>query len=81
MADLQPCPLKTDPTTCPPDGHWQFNTNVVFKYSVYVISGSHWFSTYVLLCKKFGSLLHLDVWSDLDGSNAKTCGSIGLALL
>lgn len=32
MADLQPCPLSTDPSSsCPPDGHWQFNTDVVFR--------------------------------------------------
>ncbi|KAI3358509.1 hypothetical protein L3Q82_014926 [Scortum barcoo] len=32
MADLQPCPLKSDPSSsCPPDGRWQFNTNVVFR--------------------------------------------------
>lgn len=31
MADLQPCPLKTAPSTCPPDGRWQFNTDVVFR--------------------------------------------------
>lgn len=31
MADLQPCPLKTDPSSCPSDGRWQFNTNVVFR--------------------------------------------------
>lgn len=32
MADLQPCPLRTDPSSsCPPDGRWQFNTNVVFR--------------------------------------------------
>ncbi|XP_045913918.1 biotinidase-like [Micropterus dolomieu] len=32
MADLQPCPLQTDPSSsCPSDGRWQFNTNVVFR--------------------------------------------------
>lgn len=31
MADLQPCPLETAPSACPPDGRWQFNTNVVFR--------------------------------------------------
>ncbi|KAM8884284.1 biotinidase isoform 2-T2 [Synchiropus picturatus] len=35
MADVQPCPLPSDPSApCPPDGHWQFNTNVVFRYTV-----------------------------------------------
>lgn len=32
MGDVQPCPLQTDPTSsCPTDGRWQFNTNVVFR--------------------------------------------------
>ena len=31
MASLQPCPASTDPPTCPPDGRWQFNTDVVFR--------------------------------------------------
>ncbi|XP_055749411.1 biotinidase-like [Salvelinus fontinalis] len=31
MADLQPCPLTSHPT-CPPDGRWQFNTDVVFRW-------------------------------------------------
>lgn len=31
MADLQLCP-KTEPSSCPSDGRWQFNTNVVFRY-------------------------------------------------
>ncbi|KAM9416227.1 biotinidase-like isoform 1-T1 [Salvelinus alpinus] len=30
MPDLQPCPLTSHPT-CPPDGRWQFNTDVVFR--------------------------------------------------
>lgn len=31
MGDLQPCPLEAAPSSCPPDGRWQFNTNVVFR--------------------------------------------------
>ncbi|XP_035623561.1 biotinidase [Oncorhynchus keta] len=37
MPDLQPCPLTSHPhldpsqTPCPPDGRWQFNTDVVFR--------------------------------------------------
>ncbi|XP_064835691.1 biotinidase-like [Oncorhynchus masou masou] len=31
MADLQPCRLTSHPT-CPPDGRWQFNTDVVFRW-------------------------------------------------
>lgn len=32
MADLQPCPLgSSPPSSCPSDGRWQFNTNVVFR--------------------------------------------------
>lgn len=31
MGDLQPCPLAAAPSSCPPDGRWQFNTNVVFR--------------------------------------------------
>ena len=31
MASLLPCPAGTDPPTCPPDGRWQFNTDVVFR--------------------------------------------------
>ncbi|KAL0962051.1 hypothetical protein UPYG_G00335100 [Umbra pygmaea] len=37
MADLQPCPLTSHldlelaNPPCPPDGHWQFNTDVVFR--------------------------------------------------
>ncbi|KAM9418143.1 biotinidase-like [Salvelinus alpinus] len=33
MPDLQPCPLTSHPT-CPPDGRWQFNTDVVFRLVV-----------------------------------------------
>ncbi|KAM9383747.1 biotinidase [Pholidichthys leucotaenia] len=42
MADLQPCPLKTSPTSpCPPDGHWQFNTNVVFSSNGLLVARYH----------------------------------------
>uniref|UniRef100_A0A672YBV7 Biotinidase n=1 Tax=Sphaeramia orbicularis TaxID=375764 RepID=A0A672YBV7_9TELE len=37
MADMQPCSGKTHPSSsCPPDGRWQFNTNVVFRYGLLV---------------------------------------------
>lgn len=32
MADLQPCSTSAAPSSCPSDGRWQFNTNVVFRY-------------------------------------------------
>uniref|UniRef100_A0A3Q2ZDH9 Biotinidase n=2 Tax=Kryptolebias marmoratus TaxID=37003 RepID=A0A3Q2ZDH9_KRYMA len=42
MADLQPCPLKTDPSTaCPSDGRWQFNTNVVFNSDGLLVARYH----------------------------------------
>nr|XP_054600820.1 biotinidase isoform X1 [Nothobranchius furzeri] len=42
MADLQPCPLKTDPSSsCPSDGHWQFNTNVVFNSEGLLVARYH----------------------------------------
>ncbi|XP_037549165.1 biotinidase [Nematolebias whitei] len=42
MADLQPCPLKTDPSTaCPSDGRWQFNTNVVFSSDGLLVARYH----------------------------------------
>ncbi|XP_014849690.1 PREDICTED: biotinidase-like [Poecilia mexicana] len=41
MPDLQPCPLKTAPSTCPPDGHWQFNTNVAFNSDGLLVARYH----------------------------------------
>ncbi|XP_026012690.1 biotinidase-like [Astatotilapia calliptera] len=42
MPDLQPCPLKTSPSsTCPPDGRWQFNTNVAFRSDGLLIARYH----------------------------------------
>ncbi|XP_033493846.2 biotinidase-like [Epinephelus lanceolatus] len=42
VADLQPCPLKTDPSSsCPPDGHWQFNTDVVFSSDGLLVARYH----------------------------------------
>ncbi|XP_040909994.1 biotinidase [Toxotes jaculatrix] len=42
MADLQPCPLKTSPSSsCPSDGHWQFNTNVVFRSNGQLVARYH----------------------------------------
>ncbi|KAM9838273.1 biotinidase [Aulostomus maculatus] len=42
MADLQPCPLKTEPpSSCPPDGRWQFNTNVVFRSDGLLVARYH----------------------------------------
>ncbi|XP_020487254.2 biotinidase [Labrus bergylta] len=42
MAGLQPCPLKTDPTSsCPSDGRWQFNTNVVFSSDGLLVARYH----------------------------------------
>ncbi|XP_071357270.1 biotinidase-like isoform X2 [Trachinotus anak] len=42
MADLQPCPSKTSPSSnCPSDGHWQFNTNVVFRSDGQLVARYH----------------------------------------
>ncbi|XP_047460084.1 biotinidase [Mugil cephalus] len=42
MPDLQPCPLKSDPSSsCPPDGRWQFNTNVVFRSDGLLVARYH----------------------------------------
>ncbi|XP_051245812.1 biotinidase [Dicentrarchus labrax] len=42
MPDLQPCPLKTDPSSsCPSDGRWQFNTNVVFRSDGLLVARYH----------------------------------------
>nr|XP_046273385.1 biotinidase-like [Scatophagus argus] len=47
MADLQPCPLKTEPSSsCPSDGHWQFNTNVVFRSDGLLVARYHKYNLY-----------------------------------
>ncbi|XP_073319740.1 biotinidase-like [Pagrus major] len=47
MPDLQPCPLRTDPSSsCPPDGHWQFNTNVVFRSDGLLVARYHKYNLY-----------------------------------
>ncbi|XP_019118201.2 biotinidase [Larimichthys crocea] len=45
MPDLQPCPLKTDPS-CPSDGRWQFNTNVVFSSDGLLVARYHKYNLY-----------------------------------
>ncbi|XP_038821775.1 biotinidase-like [Salvelinus namaycush] len=40
MPDLQPCPLTSHPT-CPPDGRWQFNTDVVFRSDGSLVARYH----------------------------------------
>ncbi|XP_041665555.1 biotinidase-like [Cheilinus undulatus] len=47
MPDLQPCPLSTDPSsTCPSDGRWQFNTNVVFRSDGLLMARYHKYNLY-----------------------------------
>ncbi|XP_058474290.1 biotinidase [Solea solea] len=42
MADLQPCPLQSSPSSsCPPDGHWQFNSNVAFSSDGQLVARYH----------------------------------------
>ncbi|XP_034016593.1 biotinidase-like [Thalassophryne amazonica] len=42
LPDLQPCPMKSEPiTSCPPDGRWQFNTNVVFSSDGLLVARYH----------------------------------------
>ncbi|XP_015231991.1 PREDICTED: biotinidase-like [Cyprinodon variegatus] len=41
MPDLQPCPLGTAPSSCPPDGRWQFNTNVAFSSDGQLVARYH----------------------------------------
>ncbi|MED6235058.1 hypothetical protein ATANTOWER_014339 [Ataeniobius toweri] len=41
MPDLQPCPMKTAPSSCPPDGRWQFNTNVAFSSDGLLVARYH----------------------------------------
>ncbi|XP_023264586.1 biotinidase-like [Seriola lalandi dorsalis] len=47
MGDLQPCPLKTSPSsTCPSDGRWQFNTNVAFRSDGQLVARLHKYNLY-----------------------------------
>uniref|UniRef100_UPI003AAB093A biotinidase n=1 Tax=Centroberyx gerrardi TaxID=166262 RepID=UPI003AAB093A len=42
MADLQPCsPDPSSSSSCPSDGHWQFNTNVVFRSDGLLVARYH----------------------------------------
>ncbi|XP_018523392.2 LOW QUALITY PROTEIN: biotinidase-like [Lates calcarifer] len=42
MPDHQPCPLTTSPSSsCPSDGRWQFNTNVVFRSDGQLVARYH----------------------------------------
>ncbi|GLD58906.1 biotinidase-like protein, partial [Lates japonicus] len=42
MPDHQPCPLRTSPSSsCPSDGRWQFNTNVVFRSDGQLVARYH----------------------------------------
>ncbi|XP_051797431.1 biotinidase-like [Acanthochromis polyacanthus] len=42
MGDLQPCPLQSPPSPiCPPDGHWQFNTDVAFSSDGLLVARYH----------------------------------------
>lgn len=47
MADLQPCPLKSAPSSsCPADGRWQFNTNVAFSSNGLLVARYHKYNLY-----------------------------------
>ncbi|KAM4630378.1 biotinidase [Polymixia lowei] len=42
MADSQPCPASADASSsCPSDGRWQFNTNVVFRSDGLLVARYH----------------------------------------
>lgn len=42
MGDLQPCSPSSDPASpCPPDGRWQFNTNVAFSSDGLLVARYH----------------------------------------
>uniref|UniRef100_A0A4W6EVG7 Biotinidase n=1 Tax=Lates calcarifer TaxID=8187 RepID=A0A4W6EVG7_LATCA len=47
MPDHQPCPLTTSPSSsCPSDGRWQFNTNVVFRSDGQLVARYHKLNLY-----------------------------------
>uniref|UniRef100_A0A3P8TGW4 Biotinidase n=1 Tax=Amphiprion percula TaxID=161767 RepID=A0A3P8TGW4_AMPPE len=47
MADLQPCPLQSAlSSSCPPDGRWQFNTNVAFSSDGLLVARYHKYNLY-----------------------------------